>query len=241
MTEQYVDRSATLSDADDALADAGQHSDRSVPRHRRARRRRPPGPAEPAVERLPVLPRRAWRLRIPTTCTGSPIDGRRCRATGARSCCTRRSTTPASRRSASTVLARVIELWDRAIPSPRRSRRRRLRADVREPRSRGRCNDRSPARADLRLRPRSRAAATPARGRLGARRRSRRPLGGRARRLASLGAGRLDVSGRARSGADRTPARHHRARAIASATRWPSCWSTCWAGWTGCRASRCPT
>ena len=46
-----------------------------------------------------------------TTFVGSPIAGRRCRASVARWCCTPRSTTPRWRRSASLGVRKVIDSW----------------------------------------------------------------------------------------------------------------------------------
>ena len=66
----------------------------------------------------------------------------------------------ASRRSASPGARKVIDLWADRTAALGRTRRRRLRPRVREPRRRGRRDDRPSARADLRLRPRAQPTGT---------------------------------------------------------------------------------
>ena len=81
-----------------------------------------PAPTCPAAaaRSAPAASRRPNR----TTCAGSATVGRRCPASAARWCSTRRSTTPRSRRSASTGARKVIDLWAAAHRRARRPRRR---------------------------------------------------------------------------------------------------------------------
>ena len=66
------------------------------------------------------------RRRSRTTCAGSPTAGRRWTAIGARSCCTRRTTTPRSGRSAPEGARKVVDLWaERTTALGARRRRRR--------------------------------------------------------------------------------------------------------------------
>ena len=170
------------------------------------RRRLAPGPAEPARLGLPVLPRRARGARDATTCAGSRTAGRRCPRAAARSCSTRRATTPRSGRSGRTAPCAVIDLWAERTAALGAHRGRRLRARVREPRAGGGLDDHAPARADLRVRLRARAAAARARARRAVHR-SRRPARRHRARLAGVGAGGADVPVRAAAGAGRRRAR----------------------------------
>ena len=92
-------------------SDAADLRDRRPRRLPHLRRRLAPGPAEPArrsaARSAPAGSRRPSR----TTCAGSSTAGRRCPTTAARSCSTRRSTTPRSGRSAPRAPRRVVDLW----------------------------------------------------------------------------------------------------------------------------------
>ena len=183
-----------------------------------------------------------------TTCAGSPTGGRRCRATAARSCCTRRITMRPCRRSASHGVRKVIDLWAERTTALGATRRRRLRARVRESGRRGRRDHRPSARPDLRLRPCAAATGLAAGRRLEARGRLRRPVRGRApighddtAALDRVRARGIDVSDRAdaRTRSSRCPT--CRRSATPAATRWRRCWSTSSIGSTGCTTSRCRT
>ena len=105
-----------------------RHTNRPLPRARAsmwsARARRDPTCRPPAARSAPGASRRPSR----TTCAGSATDGRRCRATGARWCCTPPSTTPRSPRSVSHGARKVIDLWAQRTAELGAARRRRLRA-----------------------------------------------------------------------------------------------------------------
>ena len=86
---------------------------RPCPSYASTRTPAPPYTSSKHARTVPTCRRRAARSasagsrhRSRTTCSGSRTDGRRWAATAARSCCTRRSTTPRSGRSASTASAR---------------------------------------------------------------------------------------------------------------------------------------
>ena len=139
---------------------------RSVPRNGGARGRRRGRHDRTCRRRAARSASVGSRRPSRTTCAGSPTAGRRWTATGARSCCTRPSTTPRSGRSGVDGARKVVDLW------AERTAALGARADVSyvlvfENRGRrGRCDDRPSARSDLRLRPRPVArqacASTPA-------------------------------------------------------------------------------
>jgi hypothetical protein len=101
---------------------------------------------------------------------------------------------------------------ERAVLLARLTRRRRLRAHLREPRPRGRCHHRPSPRSDLRVRPCARTTVTTAGGRVATRARSRRTFRRRTRSLAGDGAGGVDVPDGPHDRPEGAGARHHRAR-----------------------------